>query len=220
MSKYILKYTRDERVKYISHLDFMRLFHRTVRRSGVEFLYSEGFNPHPVMTVARPLSVGVISGGEYMKVGFTDEFSEEEIMNRINGAFPPGYKITGIHKLVGKEIDINKIDRADYTVMAELAGGASPCNIEKVLENKSLIVMKKTKSGEKESDIREHIYSLFEEKKEGNVVTYRMRLSCSNEYNLKPETVIAALERYDEKFKTDFLCVGRDCLLLPDGIEM
>ena len=80
MSKYILKYTRDERVKYISHLDFIRMFHRTVRRSGVNFLFSEGFNPHPVMTVAMPLSVGVTSGGEYMKVGFTDDFSPAKII--------------------------------------------------------------------------------------------------------------------------------------------
>ena len=220
MSKYILKYTRDERVKYISHLDFMRLFHRTVRRSGVDFLYSEGFNPHPVMTVAMPLSVGVTSGGEYMKVGFTDKFSPEEIVWRINSAFPPGYEITGIYKLSAKEIDINKINRAEYTVMAELADGAKPCNIEKVLKNESLVVMKKTKSGEKESDIISYIYSLSEEKTEGNIVTYKMCVSCGNEYNLKPETVIAALEKYDECFKTSFICVRRDRLILPNNAEI
>ena len=67
MSNYVLKYKRDERVKYISHLDFVRLFHRTVRRAGVSFLYSQGFNPHPIMTVAMPLSVGVTSDCEYLK---------------------------------------------------------------------------------------------------------------------------------------------------------
>lgn len=220
MSKYILKYTRDERVKYISHLDFIRLFHRTVRRSGVEFLYSEGFNPHPVMTVAMPLSVGVTAGGEYMKVGFTDEFSENEIMQRINDAFPPGYKITAIHKLLGKEIDINKICRAEYTVMAELSDGAKTCNIEKVLKNESLVVMKKTKSGEKESDIRNYIYSLMQDGEDGNVITYKMCLACGNEYNLKPETVISALEKYDENFKTEFICVRRDRLLLDGGMNI
>ena len=47
MSNYILKYSRDERVKYISHLDFVRLFHRTVRRTGMNFMFSNGFNPSP-----------------------------------------------------------------------------------------------------------------------------------------------------------------------------
>lgn len=212
MSKYVLKYMRDERVKYVSHLDFIRLFHRAVRRSGVEFLYSEGFNPHPVMTVARPLSVGVTADGEYMKVGFTDDFTPEEIMEKINDALPPGYKLTYIHKLKAKEIDINKIDKAEYTVMAELAEGASPCNPENVMANEHLTVMKKTKSGEKESDIRPHIFSLTLDSVQDGIATYKMWVSCSNEYNLKPETVISAMEKYDESFKTSFICVKRNQL--------
>lgn len=214
MSKYILKYTRDERVKYISHLDFIRMFHRTVRRSGVNFLFSEGFNPHPIMTVAMPLSVGVTSGGEYMKVGFEDEFSPDEIKEKINASFPPGFEIVEIHKLQGKEIDLTKIHLADYTVVAELQDGSSLCDPEKVLEQESLVVMKKSKSGEKPSDIRPHIHSLSIVSASENVVTYKMRLSCSNDYNLKPETVISAMENLCEEFKTEFLCIHRDGLVL------
>ncbi|MBP3359706.1 MAG: DUF2344 domain-containing protein [Clostridia bacterium] len=215
MSKYILKYTRDERVKYVSHLDFIRLFHRAVRRSGVDFLFSEGFNPHPVMTVAMPLSVGVTSGGEYMKVGFTDSFTEEEIKNRINCALPPGYHIESVYRLKGKEIDLTKINKADYTVMAELKKGAAPCDIDRVLASDSLVVMKKTKSGTKPSDIRPYIYALDEEQYADGVVTYKMRLACGNDYNLKPETVISAMEETDSGFRTSFLCIHRDRLILP-----
>ena len=215
MSKYILKYTRDERVKYISHLDFIRMFHRTVRRSGVNFLFSEGFNPHPVMTVAMPLSVGVTSGGEYMKVGFTDEFSPAKIKEKINSSFPPGFEITEIHKLQGKEIDLTKIRFADYTVMAELAEGASVCDGKELIDRESVVVMKKSKSGEKPSDIRPHIKMLSLASVDGNVATYKMRLSCSNDYNLKPETVISAMENLCDGFKTEFLCIHRDGLILP-----
>ena len=214
MSKYILKYTRDERVKYISHLDFIRMFHRTVRRSGVNFLFSEGFNPHPIMTVANPLSVGVTSDGEYMKVGFVDEFSPEEIKEKINSAFPPGFEITQIHKLKGKEIDLTKIRFADYTVLAELSDGCSPCVAEKIMEQQSVVVMKKSKSGEKPSDIRPHIHSLELVSADSKTATYKMRLSCSNEYNLKPETVISAMENLDSEFKHTFLCIHRDGLVL------
>ena len=84
MSNYILKYSRDERVKYISHLDFVRLFHRTVRRTGMNFMFSNGFNPHPIMMVAQPLSVGVTSDCEYMKVGFDGDYSEQELVDTIN----------------------------------------------------------------------------------------------------------------------------------------
>lgn len=214
MSKYILKYMRDERVKYISHLDFIRMFHRAVRRSGVDFLFSEGFNPHPVMTVAMPLSVGVTSGGEYMKVGFVDNFTEDEIKQKINDALPPGFMIESVHKLQGKEIDLTKITTADYTVVAELKPGSKACNTDAILSKTSLVVMKKTKSGEKPSDIRPHIFELKKLEETVDKVTYSMRLSCSNSYNLKPETVISAMESVCDDFKTEFLCIHRDRLVL------
>ena len=214
MSKYILEYKRDERVKYISHLDFIRMFHRAVRRSGVDFLFSEGFNPHPVMTVAMPLSVGVTADGEYMKVGFEDNFTEEEIKQRINDALPPGFEIKSVHKLRGKEIDLTKITTADYTVVAELKDGSKACEPEVILSKDSLVVMKKAKSGEKPSDIRPHIFRLEKLDEAADKVTYSMRLSCSNSYNLKPETVISAMENECEAFKTEFLCIHRDRLVL------
>lgn len=214
MSKYILEYTRDHRVKYISHLDFIRMFHRAVRRSGVDFLYSEGFNPHPIMTVAMPLSVGVTSDGEYMKVGFEDNFSESEIKERINNALPPGFEIKSVYKLKGKEIDLTKIQTADYTVVAELKPDSIICDADKVISKESIVVMKKSKSGEKPSDIRPHIHSLKIVENTGNKVTYSMRLSCSNSYNLKPETVISAMENLCDGFRTEFLCIHRDRLVL------
>ena len=122
MSDYILKYARDERVKYISHLDFMRLFHRTIRRTGLNFVFSQGFNPHPIMTVAQPLSVGVTSDCEYMRVSFDDDLDADEIMDTINAAFPPGYKILAAKKVQGKEIDLTKLDRAVYAVELEYEG--------------------------------------------------------------------------------------------------
>lgn len=212
MSNYVLKYTRDKRVKYISHLDFIRLFHRAVRRSGVPFIYSQGFNPHPVMTVAMPLSVGVTSDGEYMKVGFEDVYPPEEIRERINTALPPGFQVTQIHKLKAKEIDLNKITKADYTVEIELEPGED-IDVQRFLEFSELRVMKKTKSGEKEDDIRPHIHRMARVGREENTVTLQMRIDCGNSYNLKPETVAAAMEKYLD-VHVIFLCVNRDALIL------
>ncbi len=207
MSNYILKYSRDDRVKYISHLDFMRLFQRTVRRSGLPFMFSRGFNPHPIMTVAQPLSVGVTSDCEFMKVGFDGEFSEAEILERLNGALPPGYKILAARRVEGKEIDITKLDRAVYTVEVECEGSV---DIDKFLANPELKVMKKSKSGVKESDIRPYIYGLKLLKTEGNIQTYEMCLSVGSVYNLKPQSVIDAMEKYSPDFRAEFFTVHRN----------
>lgn len=213
MSNYILKYSRDDRVKYISHLDFMRLFHRTIRRTGMNFVFSQGFNPHPIMTVAQPLSVGVTSDCEYMKVGFDGEYIEKEIVDTINDAFPPGYKILAAKKVEGKEIDLTKLDRAVYTVELEYKGNA---DIDALLANDELIVMKKTKSGVKESDIRPYIYSIEKISDENGILTLKMCIAVGSVYNLKPQSVIDAMEKYLDDFKAGFMNVHRNSMTYGD----
>ncbi len=213
MSNYVLKYSRDDRVKYISHLDFVRLFHRTIRRSGMNFVFSQGFNPHPIITVAQPLSVGVTSDCEYMKVGFDGEYSEQEIVETINNAFPPGYKILAAKHVEGKEIDITRIDRAVYTAEFEYEGNAEP---EKLLLYDELKVMKKSKSGLKESDIRPYIYSIEKTADENGIAVIRMCIAIGNVYNLKPQSVIDAMEKYLDNFKAGFMTVHRNLMTIGD----
>ncbi len=211
MSNYILKYSRDDRVKYISHLDFVRLFHRTVRRTGMNFMFSQGFNPHPIMTVAQPLSVGVTSDCEYMKVGFDGDYTEQEIIDTVNGSFPQGYRILAAKKVDGKEIDITRIDRAVYIVETEYEGSA---DIESLLKNSELKVMKKSKSGVKESDIRPYIYSLDKISDDNGILTLKMCIAIGSIYNLKPQSVIDAMETYLDDFKAGFMNVHRNCMTI------
>ena len=210
MSNYILKYSRDERVKYISHLDFVRLFHRTVRRTDLNFMFSQGFNPHPIMTVAQPLSVGVTADGEYMKVGFDTDYSETEIKDIINKSLPLGYKILAVKKIEGKEIDLTKLDRAVYTVESEISGDI---DISAFLANTELIVPKKTKSGVKDSDIRPYIYDIEILEKADNTITFKMCIAMGSVYNLKPETVIDAMNKYVDGCQIGFSKIHRNAML-------
>lgn len=214
LSNYVLKYSRDERVKYISHLDFIRMFHRAVRRAGLLMTFSQGFNPHPVMTVAMPLSVGVTSACEYMKIGFEGDYSETEIKERINEAFPLGYEVLSVVKTEGKQHDFVKLDRALYIV--EIECNANAFDVDAFLENKELLVMKKTKSGEKEADIRPYIYKFSVEDEQDNKMLVKMCLAAGNTYNLKVDTVIDAMKKYTDGLEIEFFCVHRDKLLAGD----
>jgi radical SAM-linked protein len=61
MQRLRIRFSRGEEIKYISHLDLMRLWQRALNRAGLEIAYSEGFNPHPRMSLAAPLALGVTS---------------------------------------------------------------------------------------------------------------------------------------------------------------
>lgn len=213
MSKYVLKYSRDSRVKYISHLDFIRMFHRAVRRAGLSMEFSEGFNPHPVMTVAMPLSVGVTSDSELIKMGFSEDYGPLDIKNRLNEALPAGFQIKNVVKTEGKKHDFTKLDRAVYDVALECTGDF---DAGKFLANNELVVMKKTKSGEKEADIREYIYDFSVTEKEDGKMQITMTIAAGNLYNLKPDTVILAMEKYTEGFSVEFFCSHRAKILAGD----
>jgi radical SAM-linked protein len=215
MSNYVLKYARGEEVKYISHLDFVRMFHRAVRRSGLEMAFSQGFNPHPLMTVALPLSVGVTSDGEYMKIAFAKNYKEEHIISELNGALPAGFKILNAKQVEGKELDLTKIDRADYIVTAELENERVP-DIQAFLENETINVMKKSKSGVKEADVRPYIYKLKLEEEDGRLIMLSMQLAAGSSYNLKPDTVLDAMEKYCEGVKVMFKSIHRVSMLCGD----
>lgn len=215
MSNYIIKYAKDERVRYISHLDFMRTFHRTARRSGLNMAYTSGFNPHPIMTVAMPLSVGVTSETEYMKIAFSEDYQEEEIKERLNSSFPKGLSVMAVKKIEGKETEFAKINKVVYETEIE-CNDSSLFDDKEFMSNKSLVVMKKTKSGEKEADIRPYIYDFSAEKTDTDKMKVRMCIAAGNEYNLKVETVLAAMEKYTQGFKITFSCSHRVKILSDD----
>jgi len=219
MNNYVLKYSRSDVVKYISHLDFIRMFGRAVRRTGLQMSYSEGFNPHPILTVAQPLSVGVTSEGEYLKIRFEDNLKADELKDILNKSLPTGFEIVAAARVEGKQMDFAKLDRAKYIVEVEMAEDTE-IPIDAFMANKSLLVMKKTKSGEKEADIREHIFDLSLDRKNGRNIVLSMCVSAGSQYNLKPDTVLAAMEKYIDGFKAEFFGVHRVCLMAGNELYL
>lgn len=215
MSNYILKYSRDERVRYISHLDFIRTFHRAVRRTDLKMSFSQGFNPHPVMTVAMPLSVGITSECEYIKIGFDGDYSCEEIKDKLNNTFPPGFKIEAVVMADGKEYDFTKLTRAEYVVEVE-CNDTSKFDAAEFLKNPELKVMKKSKSGVKEADIRPYIYEFSAENLGADKMKLTMRIAAGNEYNLKVDSVIDAMEKYTDGLQVEFFSTHRAKILAGD----
>lgn len=81
------------RVKYISHLDLTRTMTRAVRRAKLPVWYTEGFNRHPYLTFAAPLSLGVEGTGESMDFRIIEEIPMEEIVSRLNAVLPEGLEV-------------------------------------------------------------------------------------------------------------------------------
>ena len=90
-----IKFAKYGTMKFISHLDVMRYFQKAIRRAGLPVMYSEGFNPHQIMSFASPLGVGQTSEAEYFDLALTEEMPAEELCDRLNQTMTEGMRILG-----------------------------------------------------------------------------------------------------------------------------
>lgn len=135
--------------RYVSHLDLMRSMTRTLRRAKVPLWYTEGYNPHPYITFALPLSLGMESLRESMDMRIEGDNSNEEIFSMLENAMPPGIELIAVDDPV---YDHKKIFYGEFDILFDCDGNADIIaeKIEDMLSQKELIVQKiGKKSGRK-----------------------------------------------------------------------
>lgn len=93
MSKYIIEFSKTGTICYTSHLDLMRIFKRAFKRTGIALAYSQGFNPHPKMGFAQPLSLGYQGLEEYIEFETAEEWPEDQLLQRLGAGLPEGIEL-------------------------------------------------------------------------------------------------------------------------------
>lgn len=186
------RFIRGEGVKFISHLDLMKVFERAIRRAGIPIAYSQGFNPHPQMVFGLPLSVGVTSDAEYMDIQLTEDMEPETFADSLNCQLPMDLKICQTGILNRKTNIMSEITHGSYEVKVESAVSQEVIQraLSSVMSLKELVVRKESKKGTREVDIRPMILDLSLSDAPS---TISMLLRAGGEANLKPELLVSAL---------------------------
>jgi len=164
LSSVRVKFFRGEEVKFISHLDLMKMYERALRRSGVPIAYSQGFNPHPQMVFGLPLSVGVTSESEYADFELEGNMDPGEFMQRLNGSLPEGIRIVDAAvKKAGSNI-MAAIAGASYDIMASTDSNLDmevlKDKLRQFLDKEEIYVEKEAKGKIKQINIRPMIYNM------------------------------------------------------------
>jgi radical SAM-linked protein len=139
-----MRFSRLGRVRFLSHLDLMTLFHRAAVRAGVPVAYSQGFNPHPRIAFGPALSVGMESDAEYLDMD-TDPFVDLQQASRdLNAALPEGLRIREMRAIPKNTSSLSgRIGRYIYEVSVPSAHGSElPGRLQSFLENDRVIVEK------------------------------------------------------------------------------
>ncbi len=120
MQRLRLTFTRGEEVKYIAHLDLMRLWERALRRVAIPLAYSQGFTPHPRLSLAAPLAVGVTSQGELMDILLERRMSPYVLMKALGPQLPRGIDLVAVQEVGVTVPSLQSLVRfAEYRVVVE-----------------------------------------------------------------------------------------------------
>ncbi|MBQ3118524.1 MAG: DUF2344 domain-containing protein [Clostridia bacterium] len=213
MAKYRLQFTKYGDMKYVSHLDLIRLFTRIFHRADLPLAYSEGFNPHPKMSVLLPLSVGFESACEYIDVEFRDGVGMLDCMKKLKGKLPLGMEIPQITQLNETSKKAKAIRYASYELT--FTNPPSEKEIEDFWSLAEINVIKKTKRSEGLADIKPDIMDLYVA--DGKVFAV---ISAGSEANLKADLLVTAMEQYIDGFIADDYSVLRTGILDDRGTPM
>lgn len=202
MDKLRLRFSKTGRAVYISHLDLMHTMQRAFSRAGYALKYSEGFNPHPQISIALPLSVGAASRCELMDFKLREDAGLAQLPSRLTAVMPEGIEILEAYEPERKTAALKwlqvegvfEYDARDPAAMAEA--------LRAFYEQDSIVITKKTKRGMGETDIRPGIRSIaFQAGAESVSVA---AVVSAQEPTINPELLAEALRQKAPELAPDF----------------
>lgn len=155
----IARFSKLSETRFVSHLDIQRLFGRVFRRAGIPVAYSQGFNPHPVLSFATALSTGVTSSAEWLDVRLDAPVECSAFIRELNASLPSGFRVTEAYEADDKLPALTALLKsADYSVVFD--GNTEAARLSDALErllSGPINIMKRTKSGVKPFDMRPQV---------------------------------------------------------------
>ncbi len=188
MSTHRIKFAKRGSLIFVSHLDFAHSFTRALKRAGLPVKYSEGFSPHPKQVFALPLSVGMVGENELCDITLTEDFTHEEVKNRLSNALTCDFEVKSV---TDPDIKMGKVKSAKYVLVFD----SLEHSVQELKDTLSTLspVMKTTKSGkEKELDIKSMVYE-SDVAKDGENTALFLTLAASGDSYLNPDLVLVSM---------------------------
>ncbi len=217
-----LNFSKTGRAIYISHLDVNRMMTRAVRRAQLPMWYTEGFNPHPYIAFALPLSLGQSSDCEYMDIRIEGDMTDDEVKERLNAVLPEGLKILSAGAPVH---DAKSIEKAQYFVKIIFENSEKASlfyeKANELIRSEELIAEKPGKKGHrkimKQVNLIDFIFDAKFTNAE-NIVNLQCVLAAGNTNNLNPTLLVETIEKTIEVTHTQIHIVRKT--LITDNNEI
>ena len=208
MSKLRLVFVKEHQASYISHLDVMRTFQRVFPRAGLSVKHSNGFHPHPILSIVLPLPVGQSSDCEILDFESVENSTGEGVAEALNTGMPAGLRVLDCYAASRpvREMALRRA-RLEMEYDSGVPEGACEC-IRALFTQEEVFVEKRTKhKGMTELNIAPLIHSLTLEEEPGMIVADA--IVAAQDPGLNPALIGAAIARHLPEIAPDFVRVRR-----------
>lgn len=208
-------FNKKNYLKYISHLDLVRLFQRCFNMADIPVKFSQGFNPHPLHSIGNPLSLGFESECEFLDVELEEKMDTNEFKEKMNKVLPRDIQILKAEEQKTKESINAIIDWSYYEVKFMINDKLDLSSyVEKWLDKDEIMVTRLKKKGkrkiEKQSNIRPSIGNIIVKGMDENgFMVIETLLRSGDGCNLNPRTLIERLNKDLEEIILESLMVKR-----------
>ena len=188
----MIRFGKQPRLRFISHLDLQRFFQRALNRTGLPVAYTQGFNPHAIMSFGSALALGWTSEYEILDVKLSVPMGRKRTEEAMRQALPEDLPVLEVRMVDDRHpAPMAMVRASDYEIaLSGENAGAVLDAVDAFLASEEVMAVRKTKSGEKEIDIRPLAISL---ERAGDVLLARLKLTETD--TLKPDLLVNSLAK-------------------------
>ncbi len=184
-----------ERVRWLSHLEFLRAVFRAVRRANISVQYSEGYNPHPQISFAIARPVGLSSDAEFLDVHLRRPVPAGQVEESLHDAMPPGLSVLRVAAVPPDARSLNatiNASRYSFFLPHEATEKWNEAARKFLAKSNCEVERQRWKKANRMVNIRPHVYRLQVAAVDGGTrVDADMALGGEN--NVRPEEMVRAL---------------------------
>lgn len=213
MFKARMKFAKEGRAKYISHLDLMHAMQRAMARCEMPLWFTEGFNQHAYVSVALPLSTGYSGEWELLDFNLLSESVPVNAVEALNAVFPEGLRAIEIYPLSDGGMPLRDIAWSKYRITWSFTDGVPVGFVKDVSElfsRETIEIVKRSKRGEKLVNMRDFFTEVQFTEQENQVVVEVITAAGNN--NMSPEYLTRSIEQYLPQYTIQGAAYHRMCV--------
>ena len=207
-----VEFSKLKNVRYISHLELMDTIRRAVRRAKLPGEYTQGYNPHLVLSLGQPLAVGMVGKGEFFDLDLKEKMDVNEIKKRLNDVLPSAIKIKEVKYVSDNVKSLQAIvNTAIYSI--DFSYNKNKVEDEEFLKDlktkdKIEIIRKRRNKKDRKLDLKPMIYDI---KIDNKYPVWTFTVSTGSSGNVRPSELIRALsDRYKDIEEVPLVNVVRE----------